>query len=553
MKKFISSIVFVFTSFYLLASTCGIVYVDGNNGNDTNSGSATNPVASIFKALDLASAGDKIIVEHGVYNEANILNLKTGVTIEGAYVNTAGVWTKSGNLITEIQCGINEQINDSTEHIIGFKADNVSNWKLIDLKIETAHATGNAVNGEGKSNYAVWINNSSNFELIRCNIISGDATGGLVGIDGADGVDGGDGVDGSGRTGGGTGGIGGANNGGAGGNGSDGYVWAWDPKLPGSNGVTGNGPGGTGGSGGTTNPIGGQDGDNGIAGSDGNDGTNGLSPMINPLVVTAGYVIPKNGTSGTSGINGTGGGGGGGGGGTAAGADGGKGGGGGAGASAGTFGTGGTGGGSSFAVFANASTGSLINVSLTEGNFGNGANGGNGGLGAAGGSGSGGGSGTALAGAGGTGGKGGDSGAGGAGGNGANGISAAYYVVGTGASDPSSTIGSSALVNISFQEDKKACANSIINLNKTGGNWNITSSPALTYVNDLSASASTFTNASHAAEAFVSSAGSYNLGIDATVLNNFINVDAARILPVLPGTAVEVVCLGETRTFDASA
>ncbi|NKB23807.1 MAG: hypothetical protein GKR87_11405 [Kiritimatiellae bacterium] len=61
-----------------------VVYVDGLNGNNTNDGSITFPVATIQKGIDLVSSNSvgQVIVAAGNYTENNILY--NGVYVQGA-------------------------------------------------------------------------------------------------------------------------------------------------------------------------------------------------------------------------------------------------------------------------------------------------------------------------------------------------------------------------------------------------------------------------------------------------------------------------------------
>ena len=65
LKKFFG-ICFCFFLFSTAASAA-TYYVDGNSGNDTNTGSISNPFKTIQKGVNSASAGDTIIVKPGVY------------------------------------------------------------------------------------------------------------------------------------------------------------------------------------------------------------------------------------------------------------------------------------------------------------------------------------------------------------------------------------------------------------------------------------------------------------------------------------------------------
>jgi hypothetical protein len=77
---------------------------------------------------------------------------------------------------------------------MGFSSNGVNNWKLIDLNITTNAASGTTSSGRGKSNYAVWINSSTGYQIIRCNITAGAGTDGAGGGNGGAGHNGVNGI-----------------------------------------------------------------------------------------------------------------------------------------------------------------------------------------------------------------------------------------------------------------------------------------------------------------------------------------------------------------------
>ncbi len=411
-------------------NACDIIYVAPfPAGNDLNLGYITAPVATLYRALQLASgsSGTRNIIrmQAGTYNEVQIANMKANVLVDGGY-NAS--WVKSSALG---QTTINfantcfESISNDVQHIVGIRAVGVNNWTLQDLTINTAAASGQTPSGNGRSNYAVYVRNCSGYNIVRCSINSGDASAGAAGQNGSQGqagFNGGNGQQGNstvpfgcgndapGNGGGGAtgGGAGGANApaiggfAGSGGNGGSGGIGGDDdggdgscdntPSQPGQNGAASSGPcntpGGTGGAKGNcdNNNAATPYGFNGAAGTHGAAGTNGTTVAA---TYTTGYYVPSYGTNGTPGCGGGGGGGGGG-------ADkdydqcdgtGGGGGGGGKGGGGGGAATGGRGGGSTFAIFNYNSSGTVADCLLNTGNLGAGGAGGTGGAGGAGGAG----------------------------------------------------------------------------------------------------------------------------------------------------------------------
>lgn len=178
--------------------SCDVIYVDATNGNDVNLGGQMTPVKTLSRALQLVSSTRKHIkMTGGTYTETSIVDLQSNLIIEGRYVNSSGVWTKTSNtsVVTQINCSGTGSSGNDIAHVMGFRSDADVNWKLIDLNITTANASGNSVSGNGVSNYGVYITNSSTGYLIsRCVITSGNATSGNLG---ASGVKGGDGIKGN--------------------------------------------------------------------------------------------------------------------------------------------------------------------------------------------------------------------------------------------------------------------------------------------------------------------------------------------------------------------
>jgi PKD repeat protein len=389
-------------------------------GTSAGTGEADDPVDLLTGISMVGGNFNKVYVRSGTYVLTAPLNIPSNVDIIGGFNAN---WIKDNSAVTTFfRDATNAQTNPP--RLIAVSCVGQSDFRLQDLTIRTANATG-----QGVSTYGVYLNNCSDYDLVRCRIIAGNGGNGLPGSPGLPGVQGAPGVAGQPgyeRWGGGNnlGGIGGSgtfagsNGGGRGGNG--GIRGTYDPSeaFPGDAGEYGLGVGGgAGGPGGQGNEIDfiptfgcsanpathdgteGEDGDNGVPGF---GGIQGLSGFV------GGFFTPGNGTQGLVGANGSGAGGGGGGGslggifwfapppipflplpdslpsntnGTGAG-----GGGGGEGGQGGTGGGGGQGAGGSFAVFAwgNGNNGTMKDCILQSGLAGiagPGGVGGNGGLG----------------------------------------------------------------------------------------------------------------------------------------------------------------------------
>lgn len=541
---------------------CDFIYVSSTTGNDGNSGGPDNPVQTLAKAMTLVSGSRNYIkMAAGSYPQNQRLTIVTGLTIEGGFTVSGAEWTKSSNAITEITFPENantvNQIVGGTRQLIGVVASGVSNWTLQDLKITTAAVTGVSSDNKGSSNYAVWINGCSNYNVIRCNITSGNASGGANGTTpsaGGGGVGGAGGSGGSAKKGCGNAGAGEGGNAATGGNnyGAGAVV----------NGTAVSGPSQpTVGDGCCTYTRYGQN------GSNGNNGTVGASWAVNnrptPASTTnATYYLPA--AQAESGTDGGGGGGGAGGGGSAGGqhtvfcgdCQGRAGGYGGKGGNGGSGGKGGYGGGGSFGVWVyNSSTGSnFINTNFTGGNAGNGGTGASGSSadnstqsqGRTDGSSN---TGCYRTNTSGNGGAGGAGAAGGRGRDGANGVSWGIVSSGVGSNPTTTTIEVTPVVTV-LHSTHKICKNSEIPVTKASGTWTL---PAgISFVDDLKSGTSSYTIASASAKVYAASLSTvYNLTSPLS-FSAFIRTSSDdRALPVITSSAPEI-CVGSTLDLSAT-
>lgn len=315
---------------------CEYIYVSPSGTDNTACGGPATPCRTLTNTngalAKVSGATNYIRMANGSYTEPGTIEMSSNLIIEGRYVQTGSVWTKSSNTssTTSITCQGTQNISADVEHVMGVRSDNDNNWKLIDLNITTISATGQTSSGNGKSNYTIWINGSSGYEIVRCDITSGDATKGNDGISGSNGGNGSIGGEGgqpstcsngystSRGAGGsaGTGGVAGSGGGGApnGTSGSNGGSGGQSGRASncdgGSNGTAGLGPcgGGFGNGGGSSSG-----GNTGGAGANATcNGANGVNGTNASSTYSSGYFMPNSGSNGTSGSGGSGGGGGGG-------------------------------------------------------------------------------------------------------------------------------------------------------------------------------------------------------------------------------------------------
>ncbi|MBQ7489557.1 MAG: hypothetical protein IJT51_03455, partial [Bacteroidales bacterium] len=332
LKKIFSALIFTFLllgmmllNVTVLAQT-KMIYVSNGSGNDSYDGSASYPVKTLYKALDIANSSVAtaiyINMASGTYSETSILDIKSNLHIEGGFM--PGNWLqKSGATVLNIDAAATAE--QSATHKIGFRALNVTDWSLKDLTINIPSASDRATNGKGTSVYGVYVNNSGlsgvvspHSQIVNCILTVGNGYAGINGTNGANGAagsNGGSGGDGHSSTAlggynspgsGGTG-VGSGNrkggNGGAGGNGGT----AKNSGSAGNSGsVGGNNNGGSAG----VKGNGGSAGNSGTIGSNGGNGANGITTILDNQHVWGSYFLPAD--KGNDGVDGRGGGGGGG-------------------------------------------------------------------------------------------------------------------------------------------------------------------------------------------------------------------------------------------------
>lgn len=458
-----------------IVNACNVFYVS-TAGTPSGDGTTMNPL-DLSTAIHLGACnGTTIKMAEGTYTtDSTITSVTNYLTLEGGYDPIT--WTKSSapGLTTIFRSNLNvTDLNGLAPRLVAFDLTGKTGFRFQDLTIEVADAP--TASQRGISTYGLYLNNCSDYNIVRTQIIGGNASDGVIGGTGSAGTNGlagsvgnsgscdggsctfssGDAGAAGGKGGAGAVGVGGTANGGSASNGSQnngGNGIAGSVRNGGSGGGggsggdecesnnagnAGNGGGsatGTGGNGGNRggsgNPGGdGSDGANGSIGSNGTSGTTGPAGSIALSFFSPG----GQGLAGTDGTGGSGGGGGGGGGrqqctfcdnGPGNGGSGGGGGG-----QGGAGGLGGYGGGASFGIFIinNGANGVIDDSNVSAAVAGNGGTGGTGGNGGAGGNG-----GTSRTtcsseiGEGGAGGNGGAGGTGGTGGTGSNGISTDVY------------------------------------------------------------------------------------------------------------------------------
>ena len=552
-------------------AACDAVYISPN-GSGTN-GTKDCPTDLITGLTLFSSTRPKLILLGGTYTITQVVDIpnpgssNSPITIDGGYQISGSDWVKSSSGSTVINVTSPEVVSGNSAGRIGIRASSRSNFTIQDITVNVTGVTGTN-NNFGKSVYGIYLTGCSNYNIVRCNVSTGNAsaggnglTSGSTGASGGGGNNGGGGSCDSGNGGGGNGGAGGGGtsggsgngvagttgsgrNGGGGGSGGNGGP---EGNNSGTNGGCGGGSngggqncGGGGGGGGCSNFCSGCSGNPGGSGSDGSTGANGSTGSAGAAGTYSTYYVPGavagTGTDGAGGQGGRGGGGGGGQGGNCVDDGGGNGaGGGGGGGQGGTGGTGGFGGGSTFGLFAwnNGASGNLIDCSWSPGNAGGGGTGAGGG---GGGSGAGGGTGatvcTGEVGAGGNGGRGGNGGTGGTGGTGAAGVQTTVYINSTALATNTTGIPSTnGPVTVNHVE---GCAYSEIAITKGGGSFDFSSamgSPSIVMDQNPTTSSTASNGSTSPSSIYYTTTGVRNVVVGSTIYRNYIDIRLSRTLP----------------------
>ena len=456
------------------AQSCVVIYATTNGNGVGTPASPTN----LSNALDMARCNNSIIkLGTGTYfTDTVITSMSSYVTLEGGYNPVTWVKTSLPGATTITRTANILDGPANAFRLMAMYVNSASYFRLQDLTINTVNAP--VADSFGISTYGLYLQNCSNYDIVRCQFQAGNASAGKIGTAGTNGTSGANGITANGKNGAPA--PLGPNAGGAGGNGGNSGIFSGNNANAG---LAGSGPspgaGGAGGVGATgcASTFGNNSnyGSPGGAGLSGTNGTTGLGG--NAGIFSAGFFTPGTlGGIGTDGTDGSGGGGGGGNGGAGAGTDGGGGGSGGSGGVHGTHGTGGYGGGSAFAVILsnNGVAGNFTNCNIAAAVAGAGGAGGAGGVlgvGGTGGQGGTDGTGGVCDNNPGDGGNGGNGGSGGSGGSGASGLSARIYLL---SGTPETTADS--MFNLSGQPTINVndvnCTNRPVNFSSgASGNW----------------------------------------------------------------------------------
>ena len=188
LRSLLLLLLFFTQTLFLFSQECGIIYVSPNGASSGTTGTKANP-ASLDYGLTLVSpANKKIRMAEGNYPITQPLQMQSDLTIEGGY--DATTWIKSNRNITKILRD-NSNIQAVPPALIGINCVNITNFRLMELRLEVEDATGNGV-----SVYGIYISGCSEYTVSRCRVTVGDASDGLPGTSGTNGQEGTNGTDG---------------------------------------------------------------------------------------------------------------------------------------------------------------------------------------------------------------------------------------------------------------------------------------------------------------------------------------------------------------------
>ena len=538
--------------------SCAVIYASPTgNGNGTQ-----NSPASLQAAIDSAACNNALIkMAIGTYTIDNpITNITSYTTLEGGF-DPANDWRKTSQpgATTIFRSALNmEGLGTNNARIVAIYMNGNNYFRFQDVTIQTANCPALAAGDTyGYSNYVLHMTNCSNYDLTRCQILPGTATGGLAG-----------GVAVGATPTGGTGGAGGAGAGtGCSQNGTAGTA-----GTAASSGA-GGGAGGGGASGSSCNTVGcgvnASSGSNGSPGTAGTAGTN--APAVAPAAPGTNTTFFNVAGQSASGTNGTAGGGGGGGGGGQKGTDctcsingSSNGGAGGNGGGGGQAGLGGYGGGGCFGLylFNNGVGSTIVDCNIAGNTAGTGGAGGTGQIATAATAGTVGSTTTGSCSPSASGGTGGAGGAGGSGGNGQPGAPGVTAEIISNGTVPTYTAGGAPTTIVTGINNPAAfnlAAQTVIyaaNINCTNRNDTLSSVASGTWTTGAGATVAGGT----AAQIYTqyTTTGRKDIGYNGSTYTGFVNIaiDQTTFVPVIQSSAPVLngdtfwVCQGSTADFD---
>ncbi|NBR15036.1 MAG: hypothetical protein EBU01_10735, partial [Crocinitomicaceae bacterium] len=174
-------------------AACNVIYASSTG---TGSGLVNTSPTSLANAITLAQCSNSIIkLAVGQYNLSSTLSVGSLMTLEGGYINNFGqkVSTDGTALTTTIiyRDALNIQGLPTAGRIVALDATGASFFRLQDITIQTANAPAtNLASPYGISTYGLYLASCSNYDIVRCRILPGNASAGFSGQNGFDGSSG---------------------------------------------------------------------------------------------------------------------------------------------------------------------------------------------------------------------------------------------------------------------------------------------------------------------------------------------------------------------------
>lgn len=149
----------------------------------TSSGAATeaDPVDLLTGMSMLGGNADKIYLQGGTYVLTEPLFIPSNIDLIGGYNAN---WIKDNTSITTLFRDPSN-VELGPPRLIALLCVGQSNFRIQDVTIRTANALG-----QGVSTYGVYLNNCSDYEIVRCKIVAGNGGNGSPGAPGVPGPNG---------------------------------------------------------------------------------------------------------------------------------------------------------------------------------------------------------------------------------------------------------------------------------------------------------------------------------------------------------------------------
>ena len=162
------------------AQQCDVIYVSTLG---VGAGTIADPT-DLNTAISIANAGDVIRMDSGTYVFSNPINIASGITVEGGFIE-AESWKKysTAGLTTIYRNASNLEGVQYQDRIVALYGNSASNFRFQDITIRTANASTS-----GTSVYGVHLTNCSSYYFTRTQVVAGRGGNGISGVNGANGV-----------------------------------------------------------------------------------------------------------------------------------------------------------------------------------------------------------------------------------------------------------------------------------------------------------------------------------------------------------------------------